>query len=109
MSIYDHHIKKFSLIKKQYYIKSRRLGDTGVGYTFQKLLNQSDTDKKKYHIKCFRSNSNRIVTLFAKTPNWGSGGREKLLNDYGYFDKNNRWSLYTSIYLTKKNKRGWSI
>ena len=109
MSIYSEYIEKFKEIKNYSFIQSKKEGDTGVGYTFENIFHQTKADNNKYHVKSYRSNSNRILTLFAKTPHWVTGGRVKLLNDYGYYDKNGRWSLYTSIYATRKNKLEWQI
>ena len=105
----ERYINKFIEIKKLGWIKSLRNGDTGVGYTLEKFINQTKEEKKLLRIKSLRKGSNRRLTLFAKIPIWGQGGRTKLLDDYGYYDKNNRWSLYTSIYATKKTSKGWQI
>lgn len=105
----EEYISKFKDIKNSGWIKSYRPGDTGIGYTLEKLINQSKEQKKQLRIKSIRKGSSRRLTLFAKIPVWGTGGRTKLLNDYGYFDKNNRWSLYTSITSKKKTKLGWQI
>ncbi len=105
----EEYIRKFEEIKNSGWINSHRPGDTGVGYTLEKLINQSKEQKKQLRIKSIRKGSSRRLTLFAKIPVWGIGGRTKLLDDYGYFDKNNRWSLYTSITSKKKTKLGWQI
>ena len=103
------YINKFIEVKKLGWIESLRNGDTGVGYTLEKLINQTKEEKKLLRIKSLRKGSNRRLTLFAKIPIWGQGGRTKLLDDHGYYDKNNRWSLYTSINATKKTSKGWQI
>jgi len=109
MSEINLYIKQFKEIKKIGWIESYRSGDTGIGYTLEKLINQTKEQKKRLRIKSIRKGSSRRLTLFAKTPIWGEGGRKKLLDDHGYFDKNSRWSLYTSITSKKQTRLGWQI
>lgn len=109
MNLIDQYIKKFREIKNKGWIRSYRIGDTGVGYTLEKLLDQSKEEKKQLRIKSIRKGSSRRLTLFAKIPVWGAEGRKRLLDEYGYFDKNGRWSLYTSITSKKQTKMGWQI
>lgn len=105
----DDYKKRFEEIKNLGWIKSLRNGDTGIGYTLEKIVKQTNDEKKDLRIKSIRKGSNRKLTLFAKIPIWGQGGRTKLLEDFGYFDKNNRWSLYTSITTRKETSKGWQI
>ena len=109
MSKINLYLKKFIEIKKIGWIESYRQGDTGIGFTLEKLVNQTKEQKKHLRIKSIRKGSSRRLTLFAKTPIWGEGGRKKLLEDHGYFDKNGRWSLYTSITSKKETRLGWQI
>jgi len=47
------YINKFIEVKKLGWIESLRNGDTGVGYTLEKLINQTKEEKKLLRIKSF--------------------------------------------------------
>jgi len=102
-------------IKSRGWIKTERSGDTGIGFTLERLLGLRSSSrstphyKKEISIKSRREGSSKRITLFAKVPVWGSLGRQGLLNKHGYYDKNKRWSLYTSIYGNRKSIRDWKL
>lgn len=84
--------KEFIEIKNKGYIKSIRKGPTGVGATFEKLLNKSEESFEipDYHgieIKTKRAYSKSYITLFNAVPT-GSGYYEvkRLRDKYGYPD-----------------------
>jgi len=83
-------------IKKMGWIKSRRKGTTGIGYTFESLLGKeedslSSPDFKGIEIKTHRVNSNSYITLFNYNP-IGDSSYEllRLFNNYSYFHPTNK-------------------
>lgn len=85
--------EQFEEINKKGFIKSTRVGPTGIGKTFEDLLgkkedNKSLPDFKGIEIKTKTSYSMRPTTLFTLTPR-GNNNYEikRLLNLYGYSDK----------------------
>ncbi len=65
--------KEFERIKKMGLIKSLRSGYTGVGYTFESLLNkpedqESKPDYKSIELKCKYGYSKSALTLFNSAP-----------------------------------------
>lgn len=98
------------------WISTVRSGDTGVGATLEDALgisanSSTDPDLLGVELKASRRGKKRSgrVTLFAKTPMWGSKGRVKLLDEHGYFDENGRWSLYTTINGHIQSSSGWKL
>lgn len=83
----------FEEIKAKGWIKSKRSGPTGIGYTFETLLNkEEDTleipDYKSIEIKTQRKKSNSFVSLFNATPDGDYLFEiKRLRNTYGYPDK----------------------
>lgn len=97
--------KEFERIKKMGYVKSTRIGYTGIGKTFEDLLGkEEDTlELPDYHgieIKTKRGYSRSYTTLFGATP---QGKKEfeikRLRSAYGYPDMiyKNQKLLNTSI------------
>ena len=63
----------FLKIKQKGYVKSKRKGSTGIGYTFESLLNIEEnslpiSDFNEIEIKTLRNNSKKILHLFNATP-----------------------------------------
>ena len=83
----------FEKIKSIGWIKTKRNGSTGVGYTFEKLLNLEENsleipDYNSIEIKTQRIKSNSYVSLFNAAPDGNClFSIEKLRNNYGYPDK----------------------
>ena len=87
-------IKKiFEEIKNTGWIESKRKGPTGVGYTFETLLNKAEDtleipDYKSIEIKTQRKKSHSFVSLFNATPDGDYLFEIKRLRDnFGYPDK----------------------
>ena len=84
---------KFKKIKSIGWIETKRNGSTGVGYTFENLLNMKENsleipDYKSIEIKTQRIKSNSYVNLFNAAPDGNHlFSIEKLRNNYGYPDK----------------------
>ena len=82
--------EKFQEIKKMDWIKSERKGNTGIGYTFEKLLGKDEDalcqpDYNGIEIKTHRKNSRSYVTLFNYNPiGETSYELKRLFNKYSY-------------------------
>lgn len=83
----------FEEIKSMGWIMSKRKGSTGVGYTFESLLNLQENsleipDYRSIEIKTQRTKSNSYVNLFNAAPDGDNLCEiERLRNNYGYPDK----------------------
>lgn len=101
------------------WIPTRRAGPTGVGYTLEDYLGIPANSSKapdlgfaelKAYRKGAQSGPGKLVSLFAKTPNWlGVGKGIGLLKRFGYLDEaRNRLALYCTI-TTAPNSLGWKL
>ncbi len=85
--------KKFDRIRKLGWIESMRNGPTGVGYTFETLLNKKEDnirqpDFNNIEIKTMKYFSKRKIHLFNLTPESNSTYTIKsIVNSFGYPDK----------------------
>ena len=85
--------KKFSKIKSMGWINSLRRGPTGVGYTFETLLNKPEDNRqlpdfKSIEIKTLKYFSKRKIHLFNATPeSFLFSPIKTVLNNLGYPDK----------------------
>lgn len=85
--------KLFKKVKNIGWVESKRNSPTGVGYTFETLLNkEEDTlempDYKSVEIKTQRKKSNFFISLFNATPDGDYLFEiKRLRNTYGYPDK----------------------
>ncbi len=88
--------QKFEEIKEMGWIKSYRKGNTGIGYTFEKLLGKEEDalclpDFNGIEIKTHRKNSKSYITLFNYNPIGESSYElKRLLKRYGYGNSKNR-------------------
>ncbi|MBR2785229.1 MAG: MvaI/BcnI restriction endonuclease family protein [Clostridia bacterium] len=86
---------RFLRIKQLGWIKSMRKGPTGVGYTFEELLNKKEDhlplpDYKGIEIKTMKCFSKHKIHLFNATPdNKGEDTIKTLVNKLGYPDRTN--------------------
>jgi hypothetical protein len=110
-------VSKLIEVYEKGWIKTLRAGDTGVGYTFETLIDiqansSKEPDFKGIEIKTSRKNgNNNLQTLFSKTPEWGEyKNRGELVIDRGYWDENkNRYALYMTINALVPNSKGWKL
>lgn len=122
-SVLDELIAKVSEISRRGFVPSMRSGDTGIGFTFETLLDippnsDKEPDFKGIEIKCSSSpkpKHKRTVqtgkqTLFTQIPEWGiAGDRKGLVEQYGYWDKDReRRALYITIKVVP-NAKGWNL
>ena len=106
--------KKFVAIKKMEYVKTVRNGSTGVGATFEYLLEKNEEsfeipDFEGIEIKTRRSYSKAFISLFNAVPTGRHFHETKRLRDnYGYPNRNdsNLRELYTEVYVPYATKVG---
>ena len=88
--------QKFEEIKEMGWIKSFRKGNTGIGYTFEKLLGKEEDalcipDYKGIEVKTHRSSSKSYITLFNYNPIGDSSYElKRLFNKYSYVHSKNK-------------------
>jgi len=85
---YQDFLRKINEIKQMQYVKSHRIGDTGIGKTLEDLLgitenNISGPDFATYELKSARKNSVSMLTLFTKAP-LPKNANLNLLAAFGY-------------------------
>ncbi len=110
----DELIGKLRGVASKGWIKTKRKGDTGIGFTLESELeieaNSSQTpDFKGVEIKSTRESSNVRFTLFSKTPFYNPMDRIQCLENFGYLDNNNRLSLNITLNYGYANNQGWLL
>ena len=100
----------FKNIKNKEFNKNLRKGTTGIGYTFESLINknednQSSPDFNGIEIKTKLGYTKSPLTLFTLTPIKENDRSVKyLLENFGYSNKNLKYkSFRTDAYLNKNN------
>lgn len=121
--VIDELMEKIKDISYRGYVETLRQGDTGIGYTFESLLDiAANSDKapdyKGIEIKCSRSAQVKEKrkaatgkqTLFSLIPNWDiAKDRRGLVENYGYFDETRgRKAIYCSIKVIP-NSYNWRL
>lgn len=112
--------KKFYEIRKLGWIESKRNGSTGIGYTFENLLNIEENslpvgDFENIEIKTMRILSRKVIHLFTAAPDGDFlYPTERILDKLGYPCKRNKeykvflsstsGDSYTNIGYSKKFK-----
>jgi len=100
---------KFLKIKKLGWIKTMREGSTGVGYTFEQLLNKEEDnlpipDYKGIEIKTMKYFSKHKIHLFSATPDYkGKDNIKSLVSKLGYPDNKYKEFKKFNISLNAKN------
>jgi hypothetical protein len=101
---------KLSEINQRGYIVSLRGGNTGVGYTLETLLGLEENNFKTpdfgdVELKSQRNGVSTPVTMFTLDRQAWKITQKKLIETYGYIDKNGRQSLYCTV-NSKPNNQG---
>lgn len=103
MKEYFELIEKLKEIKKMGYVKTHRLGNTGIGKTLEDLLgikenNIPGPNGEMVELKSARKNAKSMLTLFTKSP-LPRKANSVLLQQHGYPSRrgNNRKELHTTI------------
>ena len=85
----------FVKIRKKGWVKSLREGDTGIGYTFEKLIGKQEenlpiADFGSIEIKTTRTNSRKRIHLFSAVPDGDFlFPIKRIIRTIGYPDKQN--------------------
>jgi len=82
-------VAEFNRIKNLGFIKSNRLGNTGIGKTFEDYLgvkenNLKDPDLEGFEVKSKRTLSNSLTTLITQSPTSPRGVNAILREKFGY-------------------------
>jgi hypothetical protein len=95
---------------KDKWIESSRSGDTGIGKTFEDLLEKEEDnlalpDLEDLEIKAQRFNSISKVTLFTKAPTYPLRANTYIRNNFGVYDNdfNNIKIIHTSFFGNRVN------
>lgn len=107
--VIDELLTKFTEIAAQGWIESHRQHNTGIGKTFEDLLekvedNLGEPDYKGIELKTHRKNSNSFTTLFTACPDGPNPSENTRLREtYGEIDTDSGLkTLHTSIFATRK-------
>jgi len=109
-------LESLSYLKKQLskykdkWIESSRMGDTGIGKTFEDILEKEEDnlalpDLENLEIKSQRFNSSSKVTLFTKAPTYPLRANTYIRENFGVYDDNFRdvKIIHTSFFGNKIN------
>jgi len=97
--------QKFQNLKNKGFVKSLRKGPTGIGYTFETLLDLDENnialpDIDNIEIKAHRDNSNSMITLFTFNKKAWKINPLEAIRKYGSYDSNGRLGMYYTMSLT---------
>jgi hypothetical protein len=103
-------VKKFEEIKTMGFIRTKRNGPTGIGYTLETLLkiaenNEARPDIEGAELKAHRTKGNNLITLFTFNNKVWQIPPLEAVKMYGSLDKNGRMGLYYTMSL-KPNSAG---
>jgi len=112
-------VAKIKSLKRLGYVKTHRIGNTGIGKTLEDLLgikenNVPGPNGAKVELKSARKNAKSMLTLFTKSP-LPDGANSILLKMYGYPSRkgNKKKELHSTVnalnYNTLKGKSGFKI
>jgi hypothetical protein len=101
---------KFKSIKSAGFVRTKRSGSTGIGYTLESLLGVTENNNPKPDIegaelKAHRTNVNSLITLFTFNNKVWKMPPLDAVKKYGSVDKNGRQGLYYTMSL-KPNSAG---
>lgn len=96
-------------IKSEGWHLSTRDGDTGIGKTFEDLLEKKEDnyalpDFHDFEIKTHRQATRSPITLFTKSPTYPKRAISMLKNAYGYPDNYGNNNLHITIFGHKNTK-----
>lgn len=106
--------QKLEQIKIQGFIKTHRLGDTGIGKTLEDLLNIAENNiplhdiKDVAELKAYRKDAKSMLTLFTLEPLPKGGDRDRfLLDNFGYSKRDNKRSkeLHSTLSCKRYNNQ----
>jgi len=117
--VLDQFLVRFDRISAQGFVKTRRTGDTGVGYTLESLLELKENNSPRgdflgMEVKAYRDSEEEFddhekMNLFLKEPQWIDGLKSaERVRQYGYRDPNGRQAWYLSV-TCKVNDAGLQL
>ena len=104
---------RFSALRDEGFVKSRRRGDTGVGHTLEKHLgilenNISLPDLTTAELKAKRENASSRITLLTRDRKAWQLKQRHAIEKFGVSDDEGRPGLYYTLSATTKT-RGFSV
>jgi len=94
-------------INSMEYIRTKRPGDTGIGFTLETLLGLRETNIRNRQdfsynnvpteLKTQRKSTSSMMTLFTLEPNKGRFNDRKLIELFGYIDRSGRDALKVTL------------
>ena len=106
----DEFVQKFEEIKAMKWVKSKRRGSTGIGYTLEELLGISENniatpDLGEIELKAHRINSTSMITLFTFNNRAWKMNQLEAIKKYGTPDEKGRLGMYFTM-SQKPNRTG---
>ncbi len=112
--------KDFKKVKDAGFVESHRSHNTGIGKTFEDLLNVVENNKQEVdyldelELKSSRKISKSLLTLFTKSPSFPKGANRIIKDRFGTLDSEfNLKIIHTTIsgnkFNTYKNKYGFKF
>ncbi len=107
--------RKLKEIENRGFIPSMRSGSTGIGYTFESLLEIHENNLPipdiggRVEIKTIRKYSQSMVTLFTFNRGVWHVKQRDLILKYGYIDEKGRYALKNTIFCGKVIAQGISL
>jgi hypothetical protein len=101
---------KFRRIKDLGFVRTKRSGATGIGYTLESLLGISENNKAKSDIegaelKAHRTNVNGLISLFTFNNKVWKMSPLDAVKKYGSIDKDGMQGLYYTMSLKPNSAR----
>jgi len=105
--------KELQEIKKQGFVKSHRVGDTGIGKTLEDLLGIKENnlrlpDVGDVELKAKRIDSGSMLTVATKSPE-PKGINKVLFEKYKYLDKEGKYNLHSTVCGSRKNLQSFKV
>ncbi|MGB9664014.1 MAG: MvaI/BcnI family restriction endonuclease [Ignavibacteria bacterium] len=105
--------KRLRQLSEKGFIKSQRKGPTGIGHLLESELGLSETNIAipdiggRVELKATRKDSKSLITLFTFNKGVWRAKQNEIIKKYGYFDKEGRESLYSTVTKSKPNQQGF--
>jgi len=111
-------IEAFNKVRNLGFHRTHRVGNTGIGKTFEDLLGVAENNLKEpdlhgFEVKSQRALSSSYVTLFTKSPTMPKSANTMLRENYGSYDSKypDLKVLHASIFSTRdsQHKSGYKF
>jgi hypothetical protein len=102
-------------IKDEGFVKTKRRGSTGIGYTFENLFGVKENNIPipdiggRVEIKTIRRSSQSLITLFTFNKEVWHINQEELIKNYGYRDQKGRYALKNTVFYGRPIPQGISL